>query len=105
MIRRSDMNHLDKIVEHFMRMNKKLKRWQRGVSALAAIVVFVTTYTLILPAVTLDVNTASTQAGIDIAESEPVVTESAEEVEPEEEGRGGEGWGEGRPASSPSANP
>ncbi len=78
------MNHLDKIVEHFMRMNKKLKRWKRGVSALAAIVVFVTTYALILPAVTLDVNTASTQAGIDIAESEPVVTESAEEVEPEE---------------------
>ena len=67
-----------------MRMNKKLKRWKRGVSALAAIVVFVTTYALILPAVTLDVNTASTQAGIDIAESEPVVTESAEEVEPEE---------------------
>ena len=78
------MNHLDKIVEHFMRMNKKLKRWKRGVSALAAIVVFVTTYALILPAVTLDVNTASTQAGIDIAESEPVVTESAEEVGPEE---------------------
>ena len=78
------MNHLDKIVEHFMRMNKKLKRWKRGVSALAAIVVFVTTYALILPAVTLDVNTASTQAGIDIAESEPVVTESAGEVDPEE---------------------
>jgi len=78
------MNHLDKIVEHFIRVNKKLKRWKRGVSALAAIVVFVTTYALILPAVTLDVNTASTQAGIDIAESEPVITESAEEVEPEE---------------------
>ena len=78
------MNHLDKIVEHFIRVNKKLKRWKRGVSALAAIVVFVTTYALILPAVTLDVNTASTQAGIDIAESEPVVTESAEEVGPEE---------------------
>lgn len=32
-------------------------------------------------------------------------TRSSREVEPEEEGRGGEGWGEGRPASSPSANP
>lgn len=31
-------------------------------------------------------------------------TRSSREVEPEEEGRGGEGWGEGRPASSPSAS-
>lgn len=32
-------------------------------------------------------------------------TRSSREVEPEEEGRGDEGWGEGRPASSPSASP
>lgn len=32
-------------------------------------------------------------------------TRSSREVEPEEEGRGGEGWGEGRPASSPSTSP
>ena len=82
------MKLIDKMVEYFTRLNKKMKRWQRVVSVLSAIVVFVTTYALILPAITLDVDTASTQAGIEVAgENEPdaagTVFESTEEEEPE----------------------
>lgn len=78
------MKLIDKMVEYFTRLNKRMKRWQRAVSILSAIVVFVTTYALILPAITLDVDTASTQAGIEVAsENEPdaagTVYESAEE--------------------------
>ena len=78
------MKLIGKMVEYFTRLNKRMKRWQRVVSVLSAIVVFVTTYALILPAITLDVDTASTQAGIEVAsENEPdaagTVYESAEE--------------------------
>ena len=84
------MKLIDKMVEYFTRLNKKMKRWQRAVSVLSAVVVFVTTYALILPAITLDVDTASTQAGIEVAgANEPgtagTVFESTEEEEPEAE--------------------
>ena len=64
------MNFIDKMVEQFMKVNRRMKRWQRVVSVLAAVVVFVTTYSLVLPAITLDRDTASTQAGIEVAASE-----------------------------------
>ena len=84
------MNLLDRMVEYLSGLNKKMKRWQRVVSVMSAVVVFVTTYALILPAITLDVDTASTQSGIEVAsENEPdeagTVFESTEEEEPTEE--------------------
>ena len=94
------MNFIDKMVEQFMKVNRRMKRWQRVVSVLAAIVVFITTYSLVLPAITLDKDTASTQAGIEVAasdneagsdgtvfesepepEAEPAAEEPAEEAE------------------------
>ena len=86
------MRLIDKMVEHFIRINKRMKRWQRVVSVLSAIVVFATTYALILPAITLDKAAATTQDGIEIAETENNVEESGtaygsaeEEETPEEE--------------------
>ena len=64
------MDFFSKLAEQFIIANRRLKKWQRLVSALAAAVVFVTTYALVLPAITLDKETASTQAGIKIAASE-----------------------------------
>ena len=46
---------------------------------------FVTTYALVLPAITLDADTASTQAGIDVAASENVPDEAGTVFESEEE--------------------
>ena len=85
------MNLIDKMVEQFMKVNRRMKRWQRVVSVLAAVVVFVTTYSLVLPAITLDRDTASTQAGIEVAaseneaESDGTVYEAEPEEEPEPE--------------------
>ena len=92
------MDFFSRIVEQFIRANRKLKRWQRAVSLLSALVVFTTTYALVLPAITLDKETASAQSGIEISasgneadsggtvyETEPV-EESAEEAQEEESG-------------------
>ncbi len=82
------MSYLDKLIERFIRFNRRLKRWQRVVSVLSAIVVFVTTYSLILPAITLDKDTASTQAGMEIAaasENELNNDGTIFEAEPEDE--------------------
>ena len=79
------MRLLDKMVEYFIRMNRRMKRWQRVVSLLSAVIVFVTTYTLILPAITLDKDTASTQAGIEVADSDVDVDENGTIYESEEE--------------------
>ena len=81
------MNFIDKMINRFIKMNKRLKRWQRAVSILSAVVVFITTYTLVLPAITLDKETASTQAGMEIAasENEPSSDGTVYEAETEEE--------------------
>ena len=94
------MKLLDKMVEYFIRMNRRMKRWQRVVSVLSAVIVFITTYALILPAITLDKDTALTQAGIEIADSDANVDENgtvyesveepAEEPAPAEEDSGEE---------------
>ena len=82
------MNFIDKMVERFMKLNRRMKRWKRAVSVMAAVVVFVTTYMMILPAITLDVEAASTQAGMESVETAPASTQAGmESVEtaPEQE--------------------
>ena len=82
------MNFVEKLIERFITANKRLKRWQRVVSVLSAIVVFITTYSLVLPAITIDKETASTQAGMEIAaasENEPDSDGTIFEAEPEDE--------------------
>ena len=82
------MIFLDNLIEHFIKINRKMKRWQRMVSVLSAVIVFVTTYALILPAITLDKDTAQQQPGIEVAASEANAEErgaAAAGAEPEEE--------------------
>ena len=79
------MNFIDKMVERFIKLNRRMKRWQRVVSVMAAVVVFATTYALILPAITLDTDTATTQAGIEVAASENESDEAGTVFESEEE--------------------
>ena len=85
------MDFFNRMVEQFIRANRRLKRWQRAVSVMAAVVVFATTYALVLPAITLDKETASAQAGIEIAASDNdadgdgTVYEAEPEEEPAEE--------------------
>ena len=73
------MNFFDRMAEQISQLNKKMKRWQRVVSVLSAVVVFATTYALILPAITLDKDTAQQQPGIKVSASEANVEANVEE--------------------------
>ena len=60
------MELITAMVEKIMLLRRKMKQWRKVVSVLAAIVVFVTTYSLILPAVTLDKADAEDLSGISV---------------------------------------
>lgn len=51
------MENMTRKVEQMVRRNAKRKLWRRAVSIPAAIVVFVTTYALILPAIAMERDT------------------------------------------------
>ena len=74
------MSFLDRLMEHFAKINRRMKRWKRVISALSALVVFCTTYALILPAITLDKETASAQPGIEVAANEGNIEEAGSAV-------------------------
>ena len=79
------MNFIDKMVERFIKLNRRMKRWQSAVSVMAAVVVFATTYALILPAVTLDRDTATAEPGIEVAAGENIAGEAGTVFESAEE--------------------
>ena len=64
------MEFFIRIAEKFILANRRLRKLKRAVSVMMAITVFVTTYALILPAITLEKETASAQPGIEIAASD-----------------------------------
>ena len=59
------MEILRKFLLHVLQDNKKKTRWRVFATTMAAIIVFATTYSLILPAITMDSETAETMAGFD----------------------------------------
>ena len=89
------MQFLQRLIENFIKEHVRRKRLYRVVSVLACIVVFVTTYAMILPAITLDRATAEEQPGIEVeAGSDPALSgevndgtdaEDPEPAEPPEE--------------------
>ena len=69
------MQFLQRLIENFIKEHVRRKRLYRVVSVLACIVVFVTTYAMILPAITLDRETAEEQPGIETeAAGDPAVS-------------------------------
>ena len=69
------MQFLQRLIENFIKEHVKRKRLYRVVSVLACIVVFVTTYAMILPAITLDREMAAEQPGIETeAAGDPAVS-------------------------------
>lgn len=79
------MKILDKINYLIRTLLDNIHRKRKAVLALSCIVVFVTTYVLILPAFTLDKTRAAGQGGIDI----PSVTATSETEVPEQDGPDG----------------
>ena len=64
------MEIIAQMVQAFARLRVRLSRHHRALLVMAAVVVFVTTYALMLPAVTLDEGTADETPGISVATAE-----------------------------------
>ena len=90
------MDKLVKWLENLLRAQKKSRAWRTFVSCLAAIVVFTTTYSLILPAITVESSATDSVGGLVVQEADPgstgtwaeasadVVTVEAENETPED---------------------
>ena len=63
------MEFLQKIIRKIIQFQKSNKQWRKAVRFLECITVFVTTYALILPAISLSQDTARQQDGIVLEES------------------------------------
>ena len=72
---------LKKIVQYYLENHRKLSRWKKVVSIMAALVVFVTTYALILPAITVDKESSTPDKGIYLEGSEGETYEQEEDDE------------------------
>ncbi len=57
----------------FLRKSTRYKRWRRAFTGMAAVVVFITSYMLILPAITMTVNQGALPPGVDLT-AEPEFT-------------------------------
>lgn len=90
------MKYIKALTDRFL-SSKWRSRRQKVLAGLMAFVVFVTTYALILPAITLDVRTAETEPGI---EAEQTAEETLGQVQDESYLAAGQQIGEGAAAES-----
>ena len=65
------MDKLVKWLENLLRAQKKSRAWRTFVSCLAAIVVFTTTYSLILPVITVEQSATEDVGGLVLDEADP----------------------------------
>ena len=65
------MNKIGKILEKVIRASKKSREWRSFVYFLAAVVVFTTTYALILPAITVEKSKTDSVGGLVVEEADP----------------------------------
>lgn len=75
------MDFLWKKAAEFLSNRRKDSRWRKTVTCLAAVVVFVTTYALILPAITMDDETAEQEPGVVLVQEESAAEAEAVEQE------------------------
>ncbi|MEE1163218.1 MAG: SpaA isopeptide-forming pilin-related protein [Lachnospiraceae bacterium] len=80
------MDFIFRAAEKFLKDHKRLMRYRRVFAVLAAVVVFATTYELILPAITIDRQRAAETPGMEVGvAAEEVVEENEEEDSGEDE--------------------
>lgn len=86
------MDFIFRLAEEFLKKHKRLNRYRRVFAVIAAVVVFATTYELILPAITMDKRRAADTPGVEVGvaadsfEEEAAENESGESVEEENAG-------------------
>ena len=71
------MDRLKKIFQKFYVVSRKSREWRAFVFCLAAIVVFTTTYSMILPAITVEKNATEDVGGLVVEETAPGSTGGA----------------------------
>ena len=74
------MDKLVKWLENLLRAQKKSRAWRTFVSCLAAIVVSTTTYSLILPAITVESSATDSVGGLVVQEADPGSTGTGAEA-------------------------
>ena len=74
------MNKIGKILEKLIKDSKQSREWRSFVFCLAAIVVFTTTYALILPAITVEKSTTDSVGGLVVEEADPGSTVAGAEA-------------------------
>ena len=74
------MNKIGKILEKLIKDSKQSREWRSFVFCLAAVVVFTTTYALILPAITVEKNTTDSVGGLVVEEADPGSTVAGAEA-------------------------
>ena len=77
------MDFIFRAAEKFMKDHKRLMRYRRIFAILAAVVVFATTYALILPAITIDRQRAAETPGMEVGVAEEEIEETEESSGPE----------------------
>ena len=101
------MEFLRRLIAKIMNEHRRLRRLYRVVSVLACIVVFVTTYAMILPAITLDQETAEEQPGIEVEAAGEEIDPDGDEADESggsEESSSGENDGENDGENEPQAS-
>ena len=74
------MNKIGKILEKLIKDSKQSREWRSFVFCLAAIVVFTTTYALILPAITVEKDKTDSVGGLVVEEADPGSTVASAEA-------------------------
>ena len=73
------MERLLELIKLFLSEHGRMRTYRRILSVFISIVVFTTTYALILPAITLEAEVAQEQPGIEIEAAQPEQPSAAEE--------------------------
>ncbi len=73
------MDRISKLIKEYLKKIQSDKRWRSVMLSLAAVVVFGTTYALILPAVTMDEKNATEEAGIFLDDEEEFLIEEGDD--------------------------
>ena len=66
-------------INSILKNKRRIRQWRRVVTALAAVIVFCTTYALILPAISVEKNNTEKVSGLYVDDADEV-TGNAEEI-------------------------
>ena len=76
------MNHLINCLNSILKDRRLLRRWRYFVTFLASVCVFITTYNLILPAISVEKDNAESVSGLYLEDTEDIDNDQYTHAEP-----------------------